>query len=72
MVVSEIEFKNALVEMNAEEKQKKLAEVRQEQIDYEWTLYKHFCALWGYKIYFPSSLQEFMDYCLESGIELVK
>ncbi len=72
MVISEIEFKNQLVEICAEEQSKKLAEERQAKINYEWTLYKYYCFLWDLKQCCPSSLDQFKNYCLENGIELVK
>lgn len=51
-------------------KQKALAE-RQNQINYEFSLYKSFCRLYGLNYCHFASLMLFQSYCLENNIKLL-
>lgn len=71
MLVNEDFLKEDLVRLHKENESLKNRNLRNEQIEYEFNLYKCFCKLCNLKMCEYSSLMEFQDYCNQNNIKLI-
>lgn len=70
-MIVECDLQNLLLSLNIEEERRKRIKQREEQIKYEFSLYRCFCKLFYLKPCNLNSYKLFLTYCEENQITLL-